>query len=301
MSHPTINTEEMVNWIRAPIRNLNLNAWKCGNCLPPSFPPEKWDGEKVAGVGKKLASTILRHYNLPVCNPKQWQVSENVVTDSYILADTLSRLRQDGNANTIALISERELVVGRDADSAEMLSLKTAVPREMTMSEADQDSSTCDVDTLGEQLCGSNTKSVTKLDYHRAQTGRMVNVEMRELGGGGFTAARRVGLHAREQGEKWYAIGLRFVLLPSLADATGWEVLDVRLWVSIKQVEFRNDLFCDPLDSDFDVAVTGNVPTHGWRSHPVIVGLQQQLSVIRCTNCCSAVEHAAAAARCSSH
>jgi len=29
------------------------------------------------------AATILRWYQIAVCNPKQWQVSENVITDRF--------------------------------------------------------------------------------------------------------------------------------------------------------------------------------------------------------------------------
>ena len=61
-------------------------------------------------------------------------------------------------------------------------------------------------------------------------------VEAHELDGG-FRRARAIGLKVREEGEKLQTMGLRFVILPSMS--TGWEVLDVRMWVSIKQVRPR--------------------------------------------------------------
>jgi hypothetical protein len=65
---------------------------------------------------------------------------------------------------------------------------------------------------------------------------RVVVVEAHELDGG-FRRARAIGLKVREEGEKLQTMGLRFVILPSMS--TGWEVLDVRMWVSIKQVRPR--------------------------------------------------------------
>lgn len=61
-------------------------------------------------------------------------------------------------------------------------------------------------------------------------------VEAHELDGG-FRRARAIGLKVREEGEKLQTMGLRFVILPSMS--TGWEVLDVRMWVSIKQARPR--------------------------------------------------------------
>jgi hypothetical protein len=31
MSHRTIDIDELVAWVRAPIRNLNGNAWRCAS------------------------------------------------------------------------------------------------------------------------------------------------------------------------------------------------------------------------------------------------------------------------------